>query len=319
MADGRPWSNDEKNYLLAEIIKAAPVPPRRLLEVINQLQIQPKWDEMPLPPGRSLNACRAAFQDIQRIDGPSPMQRSYQLGPQTPYSAPLPTAGKRMYGSDTSYPAARPLQPKPTSSLSSLLNQPPTEPPPKRKRGRPTKAEAQAKAEAAAATGEGQSGQNQPHQLQRSQSVVSVGPQSASGPGPGPTSTPLHVETRPSPQHQHQPTTRMPISAIMTPTTREPGTGSNSSSSSGKRRRGRSMRSDRGALGSAPASMAGGGVPYERTYESPYGGIIGNPEDTPAQTAAQRHRDEQQPHGTPYAPPPPPPYPEPPGQVTYHP
>lgn len=261
--------------------------------------------------GRSLNACRTTFQEIQRTDGPSPMQRSYQLGPQTPYSAPLPTAGKRVYGSDTAYTTARPLQPKPTSSLSTLLNQPPTEPPPKRKRGRPTKAEAQAKLEAAAATGEGPSTQQQPQQ-QRSQSVVS-GPSSASGPGP--TSAPLQIETRP-PQQQ-QPTTRMPISAIMTPTTREPGTGSNSSSSSGKRRRGRSMRSDPGAPGSAPASTTGGGGMCERVYESPYGDIIGNPEDTPAQTAAQRHRDEPHHHGLPYAPPPPPSFSEPPRYGTH--
>lgn len=41
-----------QNYLLAEIIKAANYPPDVFYNIIRQYDIQPQWNDIPLPPGR---------------------------------------------------------------------------------------------------------------------------------------------------------------------------------------------------------------------------------------------------------------------------
>ncbi|KAK5120074.1 hypothetical protein LTR85_006555 [Meristemomyces frigidus] len=154
------------------------------------------------------------------------------------------------------------------------------EPPTKRKRGRPTKAQAQAKAAAESSV--------------------------HSDPGPAPP-TPLHIsphtalqagsagpgtaeETKPP----LPPTTRMPISAVLTPTA--PKTVSSSSSSSGKRRRGRSMRSESEGFGVGEMAMT------VQEYESPYGRAAGSLQDSPARTAVLRHREEPGPPHQPAGP-----------------
>jgi hypothetical protein len=49
-----PWAEYEKLYLLAEILKASPVPSHVLFNFIRESQIQPRWNDMALPPGTSL-------------------------------------------------------------------------------------------------------------------------------------------------------------------------------------------------------------------------------------------------------------------------
>lgn len=48
-----PWAEHEKVYLLAELIKAAQVPSHVLFNFIRDTQIQPRWNDMALPPGKS--------------------------------------------------------------------------------------------------------------------------------------------------------------------------------------------------------------------------------------------------------------------------
>ena len=69
----QPWSNHEKvcwfaqcypgyeniltwiqNYLLAEIIKNANLHPQVLFDVLRSYNIQPRWEEIPLPPGKHI-------------------------------------------------------------------------------------------------------------------------------------------------------------------------------------------------------------------------------------------------------------------------
>ncbi|KAM0710790.1 hypothetical protein Q7P35_001528 [Cladosporium inversicolor] len=158
------FTNDEKNYMLAEIIKSVSPSPTTMLNLVMQLGAhQPRWDDMPLPPGRSVNACRAAFEDLKRSSGFSPLSQT--TAPQTPLSAPIgPLRRPWQLETTTSYPTGPPgrqLAPKPkTEGQGGVVVMPQASATPgaqaKRKRGRPTKAEAQAKAaesSAAAAAG----------------------------------------------------------------------------------------------------------------------------------------------------------------------
>lgn len=57
MADGDPCVTARltwmQNYLLAEIIKAANLPPDVFYNIIRQYNLlQPPWNDIPLPPGK---------------------------------------------------------------------------------------------------------------------------------------------------------------------------------------------------------------------------------------------------------------------------
>ncbi|KAH7009312.1 hypothetical protein B0J12DRAFT_587282 [Macrophomina phaseolina] len=187
-----PWAEHEKVYLLAEIIKAAPVSSETLFHFIRNAGIQPKWAEIALPQGRSLRQSQIAFQDlITKFSAPDPRGPSTaSAGPvqyhrahqphlqhqqhQPPYSQPpVEIPRKRPLAPDVSTPTGRLLQPRPpnaypadAAAASSMLHQgaagptyimSPTmgaEGTSKKRRGRPTKAEAQARAAEAAARGE---------------------------------------------------------------------------------------------------------------------------------------------------------------------
>jgi hypothetical protein len=193
--------------------------------------------------------------------------------PQTPgpLSAPLsaPGAFKRPFGiSEAPYGAGREIRPKPgpyPTSVASTSSAP--EPPPKRKRGRPTKASVQARA--------AEPGPAPP---------VAMSPQAIQ---PA-TAAPAVQE---EPKQTFVPTTRMPISAVLTPTA--PKTASSSGSSSGKRMRTRSTRSEPEGY---PMEVTAGGEPE---YESPYArepAAIDPSGPSPARAAVMRH---QQPHSEP--------------------
>ncbi|KAK0861713.1 hypothetical protein LTR87_016863 [Friedmanniomyces endolithicus] len=306
MADLRPWSNDEKNFLLAEILKQHSPPSNIFWNFVASLNPQPRWDDLPLPagqsglkrhqphamcwgcskrhagasdakqiPGRSVNACRYAYDELPRPHPPTYITGPY--GPQTPLSAPPPGI-KRAFQLEPAFPG-RVIAPRPSNLAPSGAGQPPaSEPAPKRRRGRPPKAETQAR-EAAAAASRSEAGPAPP---------LAPHPQIPSRA----VSTPVSAAPAPAeePQPPQQSSTRMPISAVLTPVA--PHTASSSSSSSGKRRRGRSMRID-------PEGPPGGSTGASgQIYESPYGRAMGPLlEDTPARAAVLRHREEQQ--GTP--------------------
>nr|OQO31278.1 hypothetical protein B0A51_01032 [Rachicladosporium sp. CCFEE 5018] len=266
---GPGFSNDEKNYLLAEIIKCASISPTNLLNVVLANQIQPRWEDMPLPPGRSLNACRSAFDELKR-HAYSPLS---QTTPQTPLSAPISGSLKRPWGSEAPLPRA--IMPK--VAPSSGMGLPPQNishigqaQPPKRKRGRPpknpppTQLEPTALAALVSAAGPTYTPREA---LQYTAPLPSM--QSSYPPGP----------PAPDPRASLPPPQRVPISGLIsTPTGQK--TSSNSSSSSGKRRRGRSMRLE-------PGSMAQMQPPV---YESPYA-VQAEQRDSPAQAAIMRHRE----------------------------
>ncbi|CZT20029.1 uncharacterized protein RCC_05886 [Ramularia collo-cygni] len=267
----QPWTNRERNYLLAEIIKAADPPAENLFNLIRVLNVQPRWEDIPLPTGRSLNSSRNAFEDLWRS-----MSSQSMVAPHTPTPLSMPAQPiKRPYPFDGMYStgsSARAIRPRPAQSITTYP-QTTNEPPAKKKRGRPTKAEQAAKEEAklaavaAAATASGESA---------SAPISRLATQT-----PAPTQVPTTMTTHSEEVKPLMPAAaRMPIAAMLTPTAHEPKSASNSggSSSSGKRRRARSNRLE----------AEGGG----NMYGPSHGRMDPEPDDSPARTAVLRHREE---------------------------
>ncbi|KAF2261671.1 hypothetical protein CC78DRAFT_345537 [Lojkania enalia] len=231
------WAEHEKVYLLAEIIKAAPMSSHALLNIIREANIQPKWQEIPLPSGRSLLSCQRAY-DVMAQTYPAP---DYRHRPTLPAPIIYPSsdiAKKRPLQPEAATPttSGRLLQPRPPHSFSGDLLAAPAyslsavgEPANKKKRGRPTKAEAQARADAAAARGE-------PYPPPRKARMSVTGTESTPGvPGgqPGPSG-----EARPSAETPPASVPPAPIAAALTPQPPQQAQSERGSeSSSGKKRR----------------------------------------------------------------------------------
>ncbi|KAK5172759.1 uncharacterized protein LTR77_002879 [Saxophila tyrrhenica] len=281
------WSDAEKNFLLAELIKQAAPSPTQLFNVwfsLNRPQIG--WADVSLPHRRTLNECKQAFESIRQRAGTQPpmsMNMPSGLGPQTP--SPLSAPGALKRGFPFEVPAGRAIQPKP-SSTGHMYGQPaPLEQHPRKKRGRPTKAEAAARAEAQGMAGEPSSATRLPAGGFPPFSPAATAPEALD---------PAMTASGPAAEEMRQtapPVSRMPISSIITPTA--PTTTSQSSSSSGKRRRGRSTRSEPESF--PVAGTLGARQTETREYESPYAVAAADP--SPARAAVMRHREELPPSG----------------------
>ncbi|KAI9677518.1 MAG: hypothetical protein M1817_006472 [Caeruleum heppii] len=161
-----PWSEHEKVYLLAEILKEGRISSETLLALIEDHGIEPRFAEIPLPFGRSLRSCQNAYNDLA--------SSARHMSAENIQAHPSPQALHSSLAS-TSNPRKRPLPPKePSSGARTLQPRPPAfqsingqnlppfhmspgddqSGPPKKKRGRPSKVEAEARAAAAAARGE---------------------------------------------------------------------------------------------------------------------------------------------------------------------
>lgn len=211
-----------------------------------------------------MNSCQTAFDELRRTQGsffPSP-----QYGQQGSQPAPPMIPNRAQY--EPSYTGGgREIRPKPTASASSSgqYRQPPTDPPAKRKRGRPTKASIAERAQAEA---------------QRRGEYTGL----SSTPGPQ-MSPPLMISTtqRRESVEELRPslppsTTRMPISAVLTPTA--PKSASHSGSSSGKRKR-RATRTE-----------ADEGKEALHEYETPSGPRAGTMEELAARPAIYDPRED---------------------------
>ncbi|CEJ54800.1 hypothetical protein PMG11_01093 [Penicillium brasilianum] len=121
-----PWTEEEKNTLLSEILKKAGIPSSYLLRIINEFRISPDWEHIPLPQGRSLSQCRLAFENMQ-----------LQLKSQTP-SQPHPQAqaqSQSPFQSHSQQPQAQAPAPAPAQAQHHHQHQhqyqhPPHPPPP---------------------------------------------------------------------------------------------------------------------------------------------------------------------------------------------
>ncbi|KAL3457994.1 hypothetical protein BJX64DRAFT_235360 [Aspergillus heterothallicus] len=176
----KPWTEEEKITLLTEILKKAAFPSHVLVKMIMDNNIIPRWPEMPLPSGRSLNSCQSAFQAMCQEFPPPIHQGPVSVPPpRLGYPPPPPPMGHIDPGSNVRKralfpadkrilaPAPREIQPRiPTSTASyssesgaSAIVSPgisgvTTRGEPPRKRGRPSKAESERRKAAAEARGE---------------------------------------------------------------------------------------------------------------------------------------------------------------------
>ncbi|KAJ5610127.1 hypothetical protein N7510_006846 [Penicillium lagena] len=173
----RPWSEEEKYALLTEILKKAGIPSSHLVRMIRDFQITPSWGDIPLPPGRSLNASQMAFWNMcQQSAQPSSLPVApYPSRPEMPDPPAAPmdlgTARKRpLFPAEKPILAHRAIQPRPpvssTASYSSESGASAAQVSPRletaayatgeppRKRGRPSKAETERRKAAAEARGE---------------------------------------------------------------------------------------------------------------------------------------------------------------------
>lgn len=204
------------------------------------------------------------------------------IGPQTPspLSAYPPGAMRSLtLEGSASFPGAREIRPKPTTSTGAYSQPSPIEQPlNKKKRGRPRKDDTQARSEMVAAPGEVNIPPG-PQPAGASMMVLQAQPSPFTEPPL--LEQPSAEELRPLP-----PVSRMPISSILTPTIQQ--STSQSSSSSGKRKRGRSTRSEPEDYPAAGPSGAG----QAQTYESPYSRLTIETQDSPARAAVLRHREE---------------------------
>ncbi|KAF1917968.1 hypothetical protein BDU57DRAFT_182862 [Ampelomyces quisqualis] len=165
MERDQPWTEHERVYLLCEVLKASPISSHALLSFLRQSQIEPRWSDTALPPGRSLRSTQLAYDHMSAgYRGPDyrrpPMPASAQS-----IMYPGPEASRKRPYQENAPPIGRLLQPRPPQAYPGEYIQPggpayasalvsPGEPANKKKRGRPTKAEAQQRAQEAAARGE---------------------------------------------------------------------------------------------------------------------------------------------------------------------
>lgn len=166
----RPWTEEEKYALFTEILKKAEVPSAYLYNIIRDFRISPRWGDIPLPSGRSLNSCQVAFENMRQQSvapgqplpppwfpaGPPPEPPISRKRPLPPDRPPLPRAIQPktgQFGGEARSPSHIP------PSLEGLA---PRQGEPPRKRGRPSKAETERRKQAAEARGESYPPQRRP-------------------------------------------------------------------------------------------------------------------------------------------------------------
>ncbi|CZR54665.1 uncharacterized protein PAC_04549 [Phialocephala subalpina] len=148
----------EKRFMLAEALKRSKVPIDKLLVLLQESgQQQPDWDNMYLPPGRTLNQCRTAFESLRSAYPPPSFQAPIPHVPnvqniQIPRKRPSDTVlepymgmqippGKRRQSGMEAMAGSREILPKPPNGGSPISTASSPAPPQQKRRGRPPKTE----------------------------------------------------------------------------------------------------------------------------------------------------------------------------------
>lgn len=64
------FSESEKRFLLTQILQASSTPLERILSLFNECNEEPRWENIYLPKGRTLQECKAAFEAIRTNTSP---------------------------------------------------------------------------------------------------------------------------------------------------------------------------------------------------------------------------------------------------------
>ncbi|KAI4870932.1 hypothetical protein F4820DRAFT_149598 [Hypoxylon rubiginosum] len=145
------FSDDEKRFVLGEMIKVSTVDISTLVDFIRAHQVEPNWMSMQLPGGRNMNQCFGAVENMFQTKLPPPNLTSFKrkslsdlvdhpakrqamMGPLEPPLAPARAIQPRI--PHNGYPSAVPVTISPPVTSTG------------KKRGRPSKADKEAQARA---------------------------------------------------------------------------------------------------------------------------------------------------------------------------
>ncbi|KAH9900387.1 hypothetical protein F4778DRAFT_139013 [Xylariomycetidae sp. FL2044] len=140
------FSDDEKRFVLGEIIKVSSVDVHTLVEFIKSHNIEPNWMSMQLPNGRNMNQCFGAVDNMFQFKYPPPNFKRKSLSDLVDHPAK-----RRAVEPPPLAPAARNIQPRPPSNgyaPPALPGTSSTVTVTGKKRGRPSKADKEAQARA---------------------------------------------------------------------------------------------------------------------------------------------------------------------------
>ncbi|KAL3424753.1 hypothetical protein PVAG01_04034 [Phlyctema vagabunda] len=146
-----PFTEAEKRFVAAEVIKSSDVALQRLLELINTEDVKPAWPVMLLPGGRTVTDCVNAFEEMLESSFQA-VHNKRKSAAQIEGQTTEPPRKRRQSATESSTPV-RNIKPKPAATGSPAASPvaPITTP---RKRGRPSKADLLARRAEGIARGE---------------------------------------------------------------------------------------------------------------------------------------------------------------------
>ncbi|KAI1808560.1 hypothetical protein F4811DRAFT_246438 [Daldinia bambusicola] len=143
------FSDDEKRFVLGEIIKVSTIDVSTLVDFIKAHQVEPNWMSMQLPGGRNMNQCFGAVENMFQTKYPPPNLTNFKRKSLSDLAEHPAKRQAMMAPIEPPLASARIIQPRPP-----LNGYPPAVPvsisPPVtstgKKRGRPSKADKEAQA-----------------------------------------------------------------------------------------------------------------------------------------------------------------------------
>ncbi|KAI0017316.1 hypothetical protein F4780DRAFT_610944 [Xylariomycetidae sp. FL0641] len=152
------FSDDEKRFVLAEMVKVSTIDVHTLVEFIRAHNIEPNWMSMQLPGGRNMNQCLGAVDNMFQVRFPPPNLLNFKRKSLSDLTDHPPKRQAIMAPGETPIAPARVIQPRPPPPSGYQPAVPMGSGPvvttataTGKKRGRPSKADKEAQAQARAA------------------------------------------------------------------------------------------------------------------------------------------------------------------------
>ncbi|KAI1085652.1 hypothetical protein F5B20DRAFT_11195 [Whalleya microplaca] len=145
------FSDDEKRFVLGEMIKVSSIDISTLVEFIRAHQVSPNWMSMQLPGGRNMNQCFGAYENMFQVKYPPP-NLSFKRKSLSDLVDPPPKRQAMMAPIEPPLAPVRVIQPRPPpngyQTAMTVSGSPAAASSTGKKRGRPSKADKEAQARA---------------------------------------------------------------------------------------------------------------------------------------------------------------------------